>query len=407
RFSMQVPVTKSGQTYSRKTIDDFIEALRQKDRELEAKDRQLEAKDRELEAKDRELDAADRAIESRISSMRSSLMSEILSSKCDCTRPTRIVTIVDPPPPPPPEILCPGSSCTGSADSPCGCLLCLDGLACGGKCSEKEKEKEKPKCPGASCGGSYESPCGCDDCGGGAACGGNCSKKPEKPKCPGASCGGSFGSPCGCDDCGGGAACGGKCANGGGPTEPEHTDNNDYKEQDVWEIDEWNGYDVGTKTFTAPCDGYIKIIGLATENDYLFSGPYYMSVQNHGTTSTWSSDGDGYYEGGSHWLYLIDDKIVTGYAMSDNDPHFYAGAVTYDGTTLTKHEVEYDDGEGSSWTEEFEPTWYFNNTIYSDTGVAISSGSTFTLYQNGYSTEHGDASGTFHTHFKVVFVPKN
>lgn len=78
RFSMQVPLTKSEQSYSRKTIDEFIEALRAKDRELEAKDRELEAKDRQLEAKDNE-------IASKIESIRSRLLAEIESGKCTCT----------------------------------------------------------------------------------------------------------------------------------------------------------------------------------------------------------------------------------------------------------------------------------------------------------------------------------
>ncbi|MBR3723311.1 MAG: hypothetical protein IKN12_11215, partial [Selenomonadaceae bacterium] len=242
RFSMQVPVTKSGQTYSRKTIDDFIEALRQKDRELEAKDRQLEAKDRELEAKDRELDAADRAIESRISSMRSSLMSEIMSSRCGCTRPTKVVTIVDPPTPKPDDsdpideikdfFVC-SADCDGSPDSPCSKIGCGDGAACGGKCKKPvteptEPTKPKPKCPGGSCSGSADSPCGLEDC----------------------------------VDC----SCKYIPTGGGGTTGPTG-DNNDYKEQDVYEYDDWADK-TDCPPFTAPCDGYIKIIGLVNSNDY-------------------------------------------------------------------------------------------------------------------------------------------
>lgn len=348
RFSMQVPVTKSGQTYSRKTIDDFIEALRQKDRELEAKDRQLEAKDRELEAKDRELDAADRAIESRISSMRSSLMSEIMSSRCGCTRPTQVVTIIDPPP-----------------------------------------EEPKPEEP-----------------------------KPEEDKpivCPGSSCTGSADSKCGCDDCEGGAACGGKCANGGGSIEPEHTDNDDYKEQDVYEYDDWAGK-TDCPPFTAPCDGYIKIVGLVTSDDLdtynVGSSFSSYSTASHGMAGAWGSDGEGSY-GWSFWMqFLADGKIFAGDRSASSyevDPLFYDGAVTYDGTVLRDKygETDYDDGDGGSWTEYWvePPRSYTPSGLYS-TGAAISKGSTLTYQVRTSETVNGDASGTSHAHFKIIFIPK-
>lgn len=77
RFSMQVPILKSGQTYSKKDFDDFIEELKKKDKELEEKDKQLEAKDKQLEAKDQEL-------ASKISSLKSELQSAINSNQCQC-----------------------------------------------------------------------------------------------------------------------------------------------------------------------------------------------------------------------------------------------------------------------------------------------------------------------------------
>ena len=93
--------------------------------------------------------------------------------------------------------------------------------------------------------------------------------------------------------------------------------------------------------------------------------------------------------------------------MSENDPHFQIGNVTYDGTTLTMVDTEYDDGEGGTTYMEWKPTDYLaDRRIFSDTGVPISSGSTFTFNQNGYATVYGDASGSTHTRLKVVFVPK-
>ncbi|MBR3723312.1 MAG: hypothetical protein IKN12_11220 [Selenomonadaceae bacterium] len=84
RFSMQVPILKSGQTYSKKDFDDFIEELKKKDKELEEKDKQLEAKDRQLEAKDRQLEAKDSELSSKISSLRSELQSAVDSNQCQC-----------------------------------------------------------------------------------------------------------------------------------------------------------------------------------------------------------------------------------------------------------------------------------------------------------------------------------
>lgn len=77
RFSTQVPILKSGQTYSGKDIDEFIEELKAKDRELEAKDRELEAKDRQLEAKDKEL-------ASKIEALRNELLAAVESAICKC-----------------------------------------------------------------------------------------------------------------------------------------------------------------------------------------------------------------------------------------------------------------------------------------------------------------------------------
>lgn len=92
RYSKQVPILKSGQTYSKKAIDDFMTELKakdkkleEKDKQLEAKDRELEAKDKQLEAKDRELDAKDRELESLIESLRSECYAAIEAARCLCS----------------------------------------------------------------------------------------------------------------------------------------------------------------------------------------------------------------------------------------------------------------------------------------------------------------------------------
>lgn len=77
RSSLQIPILKSGQTYSKKAFDEFIEELKAKDVELEAKDRELEAKDRELEAKDNELAA-------KIQAARQELLDAVENARCKC-----------------------------------------------------------------------------------------------------------------------------------------------------------------------------------------------------------------------------------------------------------------------------------------------------------------------------------
>lgn len=324
RFSMQVPVTKSGQTYSRKTIDDFIEELKKKDKELEEKDKQLEAKDKELEA-------ADQKIASRIASMRSSLMSEIQSSKCTCSRPTEVVTIVDPKP----------------SDS--------EDLAGGG--------------------GSGDS---------GAA--GNAGDPAEENVGGGGSGGGSG------DNVDEGSGTGG---------------NDNYSEQDVWEIDAWDAFDIN-KSFTAPCDGYIKIIGLAKEDDMeTYWGEYFsMGVGSHSLSSNWSSDGDGYYQAVESYAYLIDGLLVDGSTTSSSYPYIHEGTQTYDGKTLRTYTESQSDGEGGWIDVEIAPTGYSMPALYGNQGISISKGSTFSLHHDASSTTVGDASGNTHWHYKVVFIPK-
>ena len=192
--------------------------------------------------------------------------------------------------------------------------------------------------------------------------------------------------------------------------------NNDYKEQDVYEYDDWADK-TDCPPFTAPCDGYIKIIGLVNSNDY---ENYYGSYNPWGSQSGhdgdmvigWGSDGDGRYDYDFWYQFLADGKIFAGQRsapLNEDDPLFYDGAVTYDGTVLRDKygETDYDDGDGGSWTEYWvePPRSYTPSGLYS-TGAAISKGSTLTYQVVSRDVSVGDASGTSHAHFKIIFIPK-
>ena len=92
RYSMQVPILKSGQTYSKKAFDDFIDELKAKDAELDAKDRELESKDQQLKAKDKQLRATFQALQhgmvalsDQLNSARSSIINARNAATCRCT----------------------------------------------------------------------------------------------------------------------------------------------------------------------------------------------------------------------------------------------------------------------------------------------------------------------------------
>lgn len=268
RFSMQVPLTKSEQSYSRKTIDEFIEALRAKDKELEAKDRELEAKDRQLEAKDNE-------IASKIESIRSRLLAEIESGKCTCT----------------------GS--TGGEDPP---------------------------------------PPGGEDTGGGEV----------RP-------------PSGDDS--------------GGSTSGEA--------QTLKVIDEFGSYDLDF-TWTAPIDGYIKLVSLTSTRNYreyfsAYSEPDVITPLS--AAYSWSGeDGNPGYD--ERIMSTIDGNIHYNYSIRNVN-------TSYQGIQI-----------------QGNPEDYVDSPSFFSSGIPISKGSTWHLEAYGHSWQPGDATIEINWYYALVFVPK-